>query len=123
MPLTISYLEGNGQADDRLAIQVQLPDGNGGNANVGGAVQAVGQSVQTVSATLALPAAPGSGSIFFNIQVDVTSGAATLQQSTSAPPAAINGNNRIVYSQTLTPATTDPALDAGVTPDPAVGSP
>jgi hypothetical protein len=124
VPLTVSYSEGNGAADNRLAISVSLPDGNGGNAVVAGMVQAAGASAETVGpTTLALPTAPVSGSIYFNIQVDVTSGAATLQQSTSAPPAPINGNNVIVYNQVLTSSTTDPAEDDGSTPDSTTGQP
>lgn len=132
MPLTISYREGDGVNDDLIAMNIQLPDTNGGNANVGGVIQAAGASADTVNATLALPAAPVSGSIYFNIQVDpyVAGGNPSVQQSITTSPAALASGDsnpahlqRIVYSQTLTSTTIDPALDAGSTPDPSLGSP
>lgn len=123
MPLTINYIEGDGVTDDSLNIGVQLPDTNGGNLTVLGRVAATGQAAMNVpTTTLAAPAAPASGSLYFNVQVDVTTGVATMQQSTSAPPPAISANNRIVYSQVLTATTLDPALDAGTTPDPTAGA-
>ncbi len=118
MPMTIQFLEGTGVLDNMVAIAVTLPDGNGGSLAVEGAVTPAGGSQQKVGpTTLTLPAAPASGSIFLNVQVDVTSGIATLQQSTVSAPAAINANNVIVYSMTLTPATTVDSQDAGTTPD------
>jgi hypothetical protein len=128
MPLTVSYSEGNAATDNQLALSILLPDANGGNASVAGNVQAASVSGTPSPAfsvgptTIALPAAPGSGSLFFNIQIDLTSGVATLQQSTSAPPSPINANNVIVYSQTLTAATTDPAESDGSTPDESLGA-
>ena len=124
MPLTIAYLEGNGVADNQIAIALTLPDTNGGQLRVEGAVTPAGGTQQIVGPTnLTLPAAPGSGSIYLNVQVDVTSGVATLQQSTVSAPAPINGNNVIVYSMTLTSTITVDSLDAGVTPDSAAGTP
>jgi hypothetical protein len=122
MPLSISYFEGTGVSDNQIAVAVTLPDTNGGSLVVeGGVIPAGGASQKVGPTTLTLPAAPGSGSIYLNVQVDVTSGVATLQQSTTAPPVAINGNNVIVYSMTIPAGVSDDALDAGVTPDPAAG--
>ncbi len=122
MPLSISNLTGDGVTDDHIAVAVSLPDINAGNLLLSGSVQAKGAAPQNVTGSpIALPAAPAAGSIFLNVQVDVTTGAATLQQSAVAAPAPINPNNRIVYGMTLLPSNTSPALDAGTTPDPALG--
>jgi len=122
MPLSISNMAGDGVTDDKLALSIVLPDTNGGAVTFSGSVQAKGGTPQNVTGSpLTLPAAPASGSIFLNVQVDVTTGAATLQQSTVAMPVAINASNRIVYSMTLTPTNTTASLDAGVTPDPVLG--
>jgi hypothetical protein len=133
MGLTISYSEGNGIADDQLNIGVQLPDTNGGNLIVIGAIAPAGSPPDSFGpTTLACPAAPGSGSIYWNVQVDpyVVGGNPSIQQSTSAAPAALASGDgvsghvqRIVYSCVLTSSTTDPALDAGTTPDPSLGAP
>lgn len=100
---------------------VELPDAYPGNVLIVGAVQAVAaalpsgasnaayQTLQTLQTnSLALPAVPGSGQTYWNIQVDVTSGATTIQTSNSAPPAPINGNNVIVCASQVNSGDTVP---------------
>lgn len=118
MPITISNYTGDGSGTTKLDCDIQLPD-SGTAVLVGGSVDpsGAGNPVAITGSPLAMPAAPGSGSIFWNIQVDVTTGAATVQQSTSVDPAAINGNNVVVFRQTLVPGNSNPALVATATPD------
>jgi len=120
--MTISFNEGNGVLDDQYALNIALPDANGGSIAVNGNCTAQGLSQVAVSGTVNAPTAPGSGLIYFNIQIDPTNGSVALLQSTSAQPApatAADGVSlkRIVYNTVIAPANTDPALDAGTTPD------
>lgn len=118
MPLSITNLTGDGINETKIATAVMLPD-SGSTVNVEGFVQAVNLPAQSFSTTVAAPAVPGSGSVFWNIQVDVTSGAVTAQQSTVSDPAPINGNNVVIFRQTLTFGTSGAslALDPSSTPD------
>ncbi len=109
--MTISTTSGvSGVTADWWDFDILVPDANAGNLTIAGQIQAAAGTAQAVSATLALPAAPSSGTIYVNVQVDVTAGTVTLQQSTSADPAPINTNNVVVYRTQLTSATTDPML-------------
>ena len=125
MSLNIQYLEGDGVNDDKYQLLIAIPDTNGGNLTVDGTIQLVGQSAMTIpQSSLAMPAAPGSGSIYWNIQVDGNSGIANIQQSTIGFPAPLTPTCRVVFNQQLTSANTDPAIDpAASTPDPSLGSP
>lgn len=117
MPLTIINQSGDGSTATLLDVQLQLPD-SGTSVPVVGRVKTVAGAAQTVTGSpLAIPAAPASGSIFYNVQVDTTTGAATVQQSTTADPAPINANNVVVFRQTLISTSTDPATTAASTPD------
>lgn len=116
MATTFSNHTGDGLLDDLISTSIELPD-TGTTLNLSGSVQAVGATLVTITpATLAMPAAPASGSIFWNVQVDKGSGVATVQQSTSADPAPL-ANNEVVLRQTLGTTSTDPALTPVVTPD------
>ena len=117
MPLTITNQTGDGATVDFEDYSIQLPDA-GTAVQITGRIQKVGGASLTVTGSpLTIPAAPGSGSIFYNIQVDTTTGAATVQQSTSADPAAINANSRVVFRQVLGTTSTDPATTPESTPD------
>ncbi|GAC1375204.1 MAG: hypothetical protein NVSMB4_03210 [Acidimicrobiales bacterium] len=117
MPLTVTNQSGDGFTADLLDVSVQLPD-SGTSVPVSGRVAAKGAAGQAITGSpLTMPAAPASGSVFWNVQVDVTSGAATVQQSTTADPAPINANNRVVFRQTLTSTSTDAATTPASTPD------
>jgi hypothetical protein len=117
MPLTISNWTGDGVKDPIIATSIQLPD-SGTSVIIDGAVTPTGGPAVTVTGSpLTAPAAPGSGSVYWIIQVNTSTGAATVKQSTVAMPAADSGN-QIVFAQTLIPATTDEAANAtDVTPD------
>jgi hypothetical protein len=118
MPLSITNTTGDGVNDIFVQTTLELPD-SGTSVTISGTVKKPGLSAQSVTGSpLTMPSAPGSGSIFWNVQVDLTSGAATVQQSTSADPPPINGNNFVVFRQTLVPGNTDPATVAtDQTPD------
>lgn len=123
MSLNIQYVEGNGISDDRLQLIISLPDANAGTAMIVGSVQPAQGGSVLVNASIVLPAAPGAGSIFYNLQVDSVSGQATLQQSTVAQPPAISATSRIVFNQVMTATTLDPAYNpTSTTPDSALGS-
>ncbi len=118
MPKVIQIVEGDGVTSDAYALTIALPDSNGGNALVGGTMQAIGLASVTVSAADTLPSAPASGLLYFNLQLDPITGTVTLQQSTVAePPAylASDGVNvcRIIYADVLTPTSTNPSYSAG----------
>lgn len=124
MSLTVSNRSGTGGADAFIDSNVELPD-TGTSIGVGGSVQSPGLAGVTITGSpLTAPAVPGTGSIFWNIQVDVITGAATVQQSTSADPAALLSSDGItpqvvIFRQTLVAgSTSDDALQAtDSTPD------
>lgn len=117
MPATISNFTGDGVTAPRLDTFVQLPD-TGATVLISGAVTPIGgPQVPITGSPLTMPTAPGSGSIFWNIQVDTGTGAATVQQSTLADPAPISTTSVVVFRQTLAVGNTDAALDVAATPD------
>lgn len=142
MPFTKSWASGGITGDKLAAVSqivanFLLPDGTSGNLTVQGQVQGVLQNnggalsfitgmsqyiavatyttlaAQTLSpSTLALPAVPGSGTTFWNVQVDPYTGVCTIYTSASAFPAAqpcAAGNagvNQIIIAQQALPSTT-----------------
>lgn len=118
MPLTISNYTGDGTSSTNVDCYIQLPD-SGTSVLVAGSVNPTGAggALVVTGSPLTMPAAPGSGSIFWNIQVDATTGAATVQQSTSSDPATIDGNNVVIFRQTLISTSTNPALTPSSTPN------
>lgn len=117
MPLTISNWTGDGP-EPIISTMIELPD-SGQSVIIAGTVtpQGGGPAVNVTGSPLTAPAPPGSGSIFWVIQVNTTTGAASIKQSTVSMPVADSGNV-VVFQQTLVPASTDEALVAtDVTPD------
>lgn len=117
MPLTVLNTTGDGVSATWIDAQIQLPDSGTSVKVTGNVCLPGGTPVNVTGSPVTIPAAPGSGSIFYNIQVDGTTGAATVQQSTSADPAPINGNSVVIFRQTLVPSSTDPATTGETTPD------
>lgn len=114
---TLSNFTGDGVNNPLIQLNIALPDTNGGTITVVGVVQATGGSKVNVNGTVTAPAAPGSGSIYFLVEANTTTGALTLLQSTSSMPA-VDPGNVLVFSDILTTATTDLAQDPNeVTPD------
>lgn len=114
--MTITNQTGDGVNDDLIDTVVTLPD-SGTNMLISGVIQAVGSaSVPVTGSPLTIPAAPTAGNVFYNVQVDVNIGLATVQQSITADPPALV-TTRVVFRQTLTPANVDPALAPESTPD------
>ncbi len=117
MPLTITNITGDGVFDDLFAVTLTLPD-TGTVVAIDGRVQPIaGASVAVTGSPLAIPAAPTTGSVFYNVQVDTVTGLATVQQSTTADPVPISASARVVFRQTLVLSSTDPALTPSSTPD------
>lgn len=115
--MTISNSTGDGVTSVKLSTAIALPD-SGTSVAVAGTVldPAVGTQQTITGSPVTIPAAPGSGNIYYVIQVATATGAATVKQSTSAIPVADAGN-AMVFQQTLVPTSTDPALTPAVTPD------
>ena len=117
MPLTITNQSGDGVTADLLDVSLQLPD-SGTSVTLSGRVVVKGGAGQAITGSpLTMPTAPATGSVFWNVQVDSISGAATVQQSTTADPAPISSTNRVVFRQTLTPTSNDAATTPESTPD------
>lgn len=117
MSLTVSNQSGDGATADFIEVYLQLPD-SGTSVLITGRIQAVGAASVNVSGSpLTIPVAPAAGSIFYNVQVDSVAGAATVQQSVVADPLPIASTSRVVFRQTLVPASTDPAITPEATPD------
>ena len=123
MPVTITNRSGDGVHDAMIDSMVVLPD-SGSAITVAGSVQAPNLARAAITGSpLAAPAIPGSGSTFWNIQVDAVTGAATVQSSSSGDPAALMSSDGatpqvVIFRQTLVP-TSGTALDTdtSTTPD------
>lgn len=117
MPVTASSQTGDGIVADFVDFDLVLPDA-GTAVAVSGRVQPVGgASVNVSGSPLTMPTAPASGSTFWNVQVDMLSGLATAQSSPTADPAPVSLSARVVFRQTLSTTSTNPALTPESTPD------
>lgn len=124
MPLTVQNRSGDGVHDVSIDSVVQLPDA-GSSVIVNGTVQQVGVApVAITGSPVTAPAVPGSGSTFWNIQVDAITGAATVVTSSVSDPAAALSSDGVtpkvvIFRQTLTFAVSSATLtaDTSTTPD------
>ena len=118
MGLTIGTVTGDAIIDPLINTNVELPDA-GTTVGISGYVQAIGgKPVDVTGTTVTMPAAPGTGSTFWNIQVDTVTGATTVQTSPTADPGPISGTTLTIFRQRLDAGVTDPALAAtSSTPD------
>lgn len=109
MPLTVSNYTGDGVVSAGIATSIQLPD-SGSSVQITGSVDTVtGAAVAVTGSPLTAPTPPGSGSVFWIIQVDGVTGVASVKQSTVSIPAADTGGV-VVFTQTLTPSSANLAL-------------
>jgi len=116
MPITTSSTTGDGVLSDYLDYDIEIPD-SGTSVSVSGTVQpAGGVAAPMTGSPVTIPAAPGSGSLYYIVQVNKLTGALSVKQSASLVPAADAGNEAI-FTQTLLPSSTDPALTPDTTPD------
>jgi hypothetical protein len=107
-----------------IRITISLPNVAGTkDTMISGYVQKVGNPIVTVSGSpLALPGAPSSGSVYYIVQIDYTSGTATSGQasvkaSNSGYPSPDAGNIQVL-AQTLTSTNQNPGSDMTLsTPD------
>lgn len=115
MPLTISNTPG----DDSFQANIELAD-SGTSVVVSGALWpgSPGSQIETAltGSPLTMPAAPATGFVYWAIEVNLTTGALVVIQSTVSSPVADPGC-QIIFNQTLVPGSTDPALVATVTPN------
>lgn len=119
MPRTISDNTGDGVSSNLVIFSAQLPD-SGGSVVIGGQIQAIGQSVvQITGSPLTFPSAPGSGVINVIIQVNTTTGAASIKQNTTAGTMpVVDAGNIQIFQTVMQVSDTSLALDAdNVTPD------
>lgn len=113
MPLTIS----NYPADNTFISSIQLPD-SGTSILVTGAINpsTLGE-ISFTGSPVTSPVAPASGFIYWLVEVNTTTGALDMQQSTTSFPAN-NAGCITIFQQTLAPSNTDPALvSTSVTPN------
>lgn len=118
MPLTISNFTGDGIATPQVSVSIEMPD-SGTSYLIGGLVDPVaGGPIAVSGSPITAPAVPGSGTVYWIIQVDTTTGTATVKSSTSAIPVPDAGNIT-VFTQTLaSTAPSNPVLVAtNTTPD------
>ncbi|GAC1502544.1 MAG: hypothetical protein NVS1B10_07340 [Candidatus Saccharimonadales bacterium] len=119
MPTTYTNLTGDGQSANLIQANIQVPD-SGYSVSITGVVQVVGQSVVSITGSpLTFPSAPASGIINVIIQINSTTGAASIKQNTTAGtfPTPDAGNIQ-VFQTVLGTTSTDLALDASnQTPD------
>ena len=124
MPLVIGNRSGDGVSDAMMDTVIQLPDSGSSVAVVGG-VAAIGHSAVGITGSpLTAPAVPGSGSTYWNIQVDAITGAATVQTSSTGDPAVLLSSDSltpqiVIFRQTLTSGSSSSSLDqdTSATPD------
>ena len=124
MPLTIQNRSGDGVHDVFIDSIVQLADA-GNSVIVSGTVQQVGGAqVAITGSPVTGPGVPGSGSNFWNIQIDAITGAATVVNSTTADPAPALSSDGVtpkvvIFRQTLTFAVSSAVetADTSATPD------
>jgi hypothetical protein len=110
MPVTLSINTGDGKNTLKIQAALTLPD-SGTSLSLAGTIQQPGQNpVALTGSPLTMPAAPGSGSIFWNVQVNYLTGAAVVVQSTVAdpPPAGQGPNMPLLVGQLLQAANTPP---------------
>ena len=117
MPLTISSAAG----DNTWLASIGLPD-SGTAVTLAGSCNPSGLDGSTDVAmsptSLTAPTPPGSGSIYWIIEANLTTGAVDIQQSTVSMPTGSGAGYQTIFQQTLTPATTDPSENGSdVTPD------
>ncbi len=117
MPLTISNTTGDGITVDYIDCDIELPD-SGSIILFGGPLQpSGGVKVSITGSPLTSPTPPGSGFIYWIIQVHTLTGLATIKQSTSSMPTP-DASNDTIFQQTMGAGSTNEALVAtNVTPD------
>ena len=113
MPLTIL----NAPGDATFISTILLPDSGTAITATGALNPNTATEVAFTNTSLVSPAAPASGSIYWLIEVNTTTGALDILQSTVALPANTAGCVTI-FQQTLTTGQTNPAaVSTNVTPD------
>jgi hypothetical protein len=118
MSKTISVTSGDGVTSTLIQLSIQLPDA-GTSVVLGGIIFApgAGPAVTINGSPLTIPATPAAGSIYYIIQVNLTTGTATVKQSTSVVPTA-DANNQTIFTDSITTTDVDPALNVQAsTPD------
>lgn len=113
MGMTIGNQSGDGLKSPLVNVTIAFQD-SGQSVAILGQVQAAGGALASITGSpLVAPVVPGSGTAYWIIQVNLTTGASSVKQSTSAMPNADAGNIG-VFSQTLpSGANADMVLQGG----------
>ncbi len=122
MPLTLSAAAGDGVLTPAIRVNISLPD-SGTTIAVQGSYQAplVGsnpqglQPVVNFSGSETNPGVPGSGTNYWIVQLNVTTGVLSVKNSTTAIPLPDAGNVVIFQQSIATGTTVDPALQGNLT--------
>lgn len=142
--ITYGFSTGGKTSDSKQAYTfiegaVQLPSALNSAANIQGVIQAVTgagtqtndlnlaapglggvggtvQPAQTFSGTVTVPAAPGSGTTFWCIQVNYLTGAVSLKTSSTAAPTA-DANNVVIFQHVVKTGDVIPWLRAPTLPE------
>ncbi len=105
-------ISGDGLNSTSIRTAIELPD-SGGNVKVEGDIQVVGAPQVSINGSpLTAPAPPVSGFVYWIIQTDATSGAASIKQSTVAMPTP-DPNGVLLFQETM--MSTDISLAADTT--------
>lgn len=95
--MTIGNYTGDGVVADLIDLDLTLPD-SGTSIVISGRVQRVGQTIQAMTGSpLSAPVVPGSGYTGWIIQVDYTTGAASMKAASNAIPTP-DANNMVVWT-------------------------
>ena len=98
---SMSGLTGDGNLATLVQVNVGLPGTDGGSVPINGQIQVPGSAKLVITGSpLTAPVIPGSGTTFWIIQVNTTTGAASIKTSSSATPAP-DASNIVVFQSSL----------------------
>lgn len=118
MPLTITNFTGDGVGSDAIHCSIEVPDSGTSYVVTGTVTPKGGSAVSMTGSPLTAPSPPGSGSIYWIIQVNTTTGALSIKQNGVGPAPTPDAGNDTIFTQTLPTGTTDPMLvTSDLTPD------
>lgn len=110
MPKTMGASSGDGVIDPFVSAELTLPDA-GSSIVIEGSIKPIGAAeIAITGSPLTAPSPPGSGLIYWIIQVNTSTGAASIKQSTSSYPAP-DASNVSMFNETLAPTDTNLAAD------------
>ena len=112
MPKTIQDTTGDGITVPFVNFALTLPDAGGSITLEGQVSPAEMPAIAITGSPLTGPAVPGAGSTWWIIQVNYTTGAATIKTSASATPTA-DANNVAIFSDVVASTDATIAVNSG----------